>query len=106
MARLYFNITEVGSDTNVLIKKAPGQSGGISGNIDYVAIVNKAGTAAVVELRLNNKAGSPTYYSLAKTTIPAGTTLTLDERHLSFNSRLFELELVNTGACELTLIIK
>tara|TARA_A100001201_G_C4053531_1_gene190371 strand:+ start:378 stop:692 length:315 start_codon:yes stop_codon:yes gene_type:complete len=104
MARVYSNITETGTETNVLIKKA--KQGGVSGNIVYIAIVNKAGTAAVVELRLNNKAGSPTYYSLAKATIPASTTLTLDEKHLSFNEKFYELELVNTGACELTVIIK
>ena len=87
-ARKYFNITEVGSDTNVLIKK----NGSAKGKIDFIAIVNKA--------------GSPTYFSLVKTTIPASSTLTLEEKHFSFDEKRYELELVNTGACELTVIIK
>jgi hypothetical protein len=103
-ARKYFNITETGTETNVLIKKA--KQGGTSGRIEFIAIVNKAGTSATLELRLNNKAGSPTYYSLAKCVVPASTTLTLDEKHLSFNEKQYELELVNTGACEITVIIK
>ena len=101
-ARKYFNITEVGSDTNVLIKK----NGSAKGKIDFIAIVNKAGTVATIELRLNNKAGSQTYFSLVKTTIPASSTLTLEEKHFSFDEKRYELELVNTGACELTVIIK
>ena len=96
MAR-YVNISSIATTT--LIAKNTNRSG----SINKITIANHDNSDLVI-IKLYLYDGSNTYV-LTETTIPALTTLVLDD-NLNFNSRIFDLKIDTSTTAEITEIIK
>tara|TARA_R100000005_G_C4818136_1_gene100926 strand:- start:209 stop:499 length:291 start_codon:yes stop_codon:yes gene_type:complete len=96
MAR-YVNISSIATTT--LIAKNTNRSG----SINKITIANHDNSDLVI-IKLYLYDGSNTYV-LTETTIPALTTLVLDD-NLNFNSRIFDLKIDTSTTAEITVIIK
>ena len=94
---IYKNLTS--ADTHTLITKDQG----ISGNIKKITIANHDDTDAnVIQLHLYD--GSNTFV-IVETSIPARTTLVLDD-NLSFDPSVYNLRIITSSNAETTIIIK
>ena len=97
MAGIYTNITS--ATTTTLITKDQG----VSGNIKKITIANHYDTDAnVIQLHLYD--GSNTFV-IVETSIPARTTLVLDD-NLSFDPSVYNLRIITSSTAETTIIIK
>jgi len=96
MAR-YKNISSATTETLIAKKSAH------SGNIDKIVVTNHDNTdLTIIKLYLHD--GTNTY-TLAETTIPALTSLVLED-NLSFNVNVYDLKIDSSTTAEITVIIK
>lgn len=96
MAEIYNNISSIATTT--LITK----NTGVSGNINKITIANHDNSDLVI-IKLYLYDGSNTY-TVTETTIPALTTLILED-NLKFNSSIYDLKIDTSTTAEITVII-
>tara|TARA_B100000214_G_C23491054_1_gene411655 strand:- start:134 stop:430 length:297 start_codon:yes stop_codon:yes gene_type:complete len=94
---IYKNISSATTET--LITK----NSGVSGSVNKITISNHHDTSAnVINLYLYD--GTNTYV-IVETSIPAQTTLVLDD-NLRFDSNTYNLKITTSSSADLTIIIK